>query len=676
MKTPINRPLLPWILGTTLIILAFLAGSRIWALQTELRVQVASRLEEQLQDRVDSWEDNFIALLDDWMEQLSTGRYEPYKRQLQLRHRSKWFDSFYLWKLPTKTTLTNRTEWTPAKLIYPKAATSEESIWMRAHPCIRSAQIFGMTRQYETAQIIQTMMSACATHPAPVRIAAAMEAAKLYDKTGQSPAALEILDRAGYPPERPVKHIMDAGISPFRAVALRNLQANLMKKSGMQEEYLKLLYQTGLELTEMNAPDATNTRQYLVNIIDTLEVNGQTTDATRLKSNLDQINRRIRAWEEVSNRIIPESANLIGNRPRFVFDQYRDTPYLIYYGPTGNDRQGVAIQMDQSRVLANFLKSNRRYGTGLRITDTSGQWVAGTRHEAQASEIQVPFAKSLTHLKVGLSSAFVEKRVSGLNEQWIVPLIVTGFCVLLGFFALAAQIQANRRLQQLVTRQREFTTRVTHELKTPIAGIRIMAENLETGVYTSDVQRAQTARQIITETDRLTKRVDEVLTHTRKPTLATTEPFDMEEICFALVDLWGPRFEQQGVRFSAEIEVAPELIGDGQEVRDAIGCLLDNALKYKDSTLEESWVVLKLSQDGAYAKIEVSDNGLGVPKAMRQRIFDRFQRVEGPNRGKAGGHGLGLAQVAAVARLHNGTIECLPNDEKGACFILRIRGKK
>ena len=123
----------------------------------------------------------------------------------------------------------NRTEWSPAKLIYPKAATAEESIWMRAHPCIRGAQILGMTRQYDTEQIVLTMLNACNQHPPPVRVAAAMEAAKLYDKAGQSPAALQVLEQAGYSPARPMKHLMDTGVSPCRAVSLRDLQANLMQ---------------------------------------------------------------------------------------------------------------------------------------------------------------------------------------------------------------------------------------------------------------------------------------------------------------------------------------------------------------------------------------------------------------------------------------------------------------
>jgi len=115
-------------------------------------------------------------------------------------------------------------------------------------------------------------------------------------------------------------------------------------------------------------------------------------------------------------------------------------------------------------------------------------------------------------------------------------------------------------------------------------------------------------------------------------------------------------------------------VGDANEVRDAIGCLLDNALKYRDTTETNAWVVLRMSFKKPFAIVEVQDNGLGVPKTMRTKIFQRFQRVEGPNRGKSGGHGLGLAQVADVARLHNGSVECAATRQKGALFVLRLPG--
>ena len=99
---------------------------------------------------------------------------------------------------------------------------------------------------------------------------------------------------------------------------------------------------------------------------------------------------------------------------------------------------------------------------------------------------------------------------------------------------------------------------------------------------------------------------------------------------------------------------------------------LSNALKYRDPARPDPQVWLIAAQEGRWLHVDVSDNGLGVPPKMRRSIFQRFVRVEGPNRGPAGGHGLGLAQVAAVARDHGGRPECREGVDGGALFRIRI----
>jgi two-component system sensor histidine kinase AdeS len=77
-----------------------------------------------------------------------------------------------------------------------------------------------------------------------------------------------------------------------------------------------------------------------------------------------------------------------------------------------------------------------------------------------------------------------------------------------------------------------------------------------------------------------------------------------------------------------------------------------------------------------HAIVEVVDNGLGVPPKLRKEIFQEFVRVEGPNRGLAGGHGLGLAQVARTAAAHGGDVVCTEGLDGGARFSLRLAAAK
>ena len=83
-------------------------------------------------------------------------------------------------------------------------------------------------------------------------------------------------------------------------------------------------------------------------------------------------------------------------------------------------------------------------------------------------------------------------------------------------------------------------------------------------------------------------------------------------------------------------------------------------------------VWLALRQDGRYATVEVFDNGIGVPAHKRKAIFERFVRIEGPGRGKQGGHGLGLAFVAQAVLSQRGRVECREATTGGARFIVRL----
>ena len=143
------------------------------------------------------------------------------------------------------------------------------------------------------------------------------------------------------------------------------------------------------------------------------------------------------------------------------------------------------------------------------------------------------------------------------------------------------------------------------------------------------------------------------------------------EAALAAIDQWGPRLEAAGVGFAADLHPTDEVLGDFDALRDALSCLLDNALKYRRED-SSAHVWLKLFQEGRFVELSVTDNGLGVPTDMRRSIFERFVRVEGDNRGRSGGHGLGLSQVAEIARAHRGRVVCEEGIEGGSRFVLRL----
>jgi signal transduction histidine kinase len=354
-----------------------------------------------------------------------------------------------------------------------------------------------------------------------------------------------------------------------------------------------------------------------------------------------------------------------------VVDAYSERPYLLYYGAT--EDYGVAFVLEQGPLVETFLHS--RMGglqSALTLTDSrNDRFVAGAR-SGGAYAITVPFPRSLTHLRVHVRQSAIDAAVGNHEEQWIVPGVIIGVALVLALFMLAAVDRAMQQQVELLERQRAFSTRVTHELKTPLAGIKVMAENLEIGAFRDEAQRRDMARRIVQEADTLTRRVDEVLALAKERQIPSPEPFDIEEIVYLLVEEWGPRFADAGVELSVDVGPVEPVLGDPTAMRDAIACLLDNALKYRNEARQDPKVAVEVNQEGKSVVIAVRDNGIGVPKPMRKRIFDRFVRVEGPHRGKAGGHGLGLHQVREIVAAHHGTVGCAEGIEGGSSFVVRV----
>ena len=107
-------------------------------------------------------------------------------------------------------------------------------------------------------------------------------------------------------------------------------------------------------------------------------------------------------------------------------------------------------------------------------------------------------------------------------------------------------------------------------------------------------------------------------------------------------------------------------------MRDLVGALLDNALKYRRDDEPDPWVAVSLTHKNAEAILTVRDNGMGVPANMRNAIFQPFVRVEGPHRGRAGGHGLGLSQVLETVTRHAGSIRYEDSSGGGAQSVVRL----
>jgi len=223
---------------------------------------------------------------------------------------------------------------------------------------------------------------------------------------------------------------------------------------------------------------------------------------------------------------------------------------------------------------------------------------------------------------------------------------------------------AAARIEQLVGSHKSLLANASHELRSPLARIRMGLALLDGGGDPQPVRRE--IERNITELDQL---VEEILLASRldapNADIGTLEPVDLtglvaEECARADAELLATADSQPVV-----VQGVPRLL------RRLVRNLLENARRYSDG---EVTVDLRASPHGA--RLQVCDQGPGVPAEQRERIFEPFYRLPGASE-RAGGVGLGLALVRSIAQRHGGSVRCAdPPQGRGACFVVDLPGRR
>lgn len=222
--------------------------------------------------------------------------------------------------------------------------------------------------------------------------------------------------------------------------------------------------------------------------------------------------------------------------------------------------------------------------------------------------------------------------------------------------ALLQTVRAVRQSAQLASMKSEFVSAVTHELKTPLALIRLVADTLAKGRYSSPEVIQEYARLLSQETSRLGQSIDNLLTYARytdaaKPNGAALAPLDAADLVEDAVERFRPALTDG--HFQLTVDVArdlPRIAVDGAAITQVIEILIDNAIKYSRGTHE---IAITGRATKGQVAITVADRGVGIHEQDLARVFDRFYR--GRN-AKESGSGLGLAIARRILQHHGGDI--------------------
>lgn len=269
----------------------------------------------------------------------------------------------------------------------------------------------------------------------------------------------------------------------------------------------------------------------------------------------------------------------------------------------------------------------------------------------------IPAALSLT---IGiLALAFWEQPFDIVLGVLILTFAVTAMAG--GILALAFL----KRSARLAEMQADFVANVTHELRTPLAGIRLLVETLEKGRANTPDQLAIVVKRLGVEEQRLEDLIDRIL-HWRKLQLGAPGPrswLDTGAVVREAVEL----ASGGNVVVTKIDDDLPTLYGDHEGLIGAIRNLVENAIKFGG---EDGPVEVRAFSDGDHAVFEVSDQGPGIPPRERKKIFEPFYRI--PAYRHLRGTGLGLAIVRRVVLRHEAELEIDDHDGKGTIVRLKF----
>ena len=228
------------------------------------------------------------------------------------------------------------------------------------------------------------------------------------------------------------------------------------------------------------------------------------------------------------------------------------------------------------------------------------------------------------------------------------------------------------RIEEAFAKTRRFTSDASHELRTPLTALRIVGEGALRDRLDAEACRDAIA-SMLEECDRLTRLVDGLLLLSREDAdayRARFARFDLAELAREVVGVLRVLAEERGQRI--ETDLAPGILvhGERTSLRQAVFNLVDNAIKYTPAggriRVGAGW-----SPEDC-GTIEVSGSGPGIAVEHRQRIFERFYRIDEDRNRATGGSGLGLSIARWAAELHGGRIDLATEEGKGSTFAVRI----
>jgi two-component system, OmpR family, sensor histidine kinase BaeS len=314
-----------------------------------------------------------------------------------------------------------------------------------------------------------------------------------------------------------------------------------------------------------------------------------------------------------------------------------------------------------------------------RALDFAGQvnttlWLAALVAALLAAGFAAFFSRRLTRPLAGLTAA--SARMAGGDYAARVKVHAPEELERLGssFNEMAAALQSDvRKLREQERLRRELVANVSHELATPLTAIQGFTEALLDDVVEDPEARTETTRLIAREAARLKRLVDqlrEVTLYDSGAQALQRAPVPLPSLVNETLAVLTPEIEHKAITASTTLaDDLPPVLVDGDHLTEILLNLLDNALRH---TPEGGRIEVTGTRDGNSVHLSIADSGPGIPPEDRERVFERFYRVDPSRSAATGGSGLGLAIVRSLVEAHGGTIAVDERPGGGARFTLTL----
>ena len=362
------------------------------------------------------------------------------------------------------------------------------------------------------------------------------------------------------------------------------------------------------------------------------------------------------------------------------YDYTEDRGFLLVWSPAADQSEtwyGAAIRAERIgewlKPLLTPLFEGLQFGVTLRDNRQQPLWT-GAGSGAPVGRWER--LRSVPEWELGFVAPPEAAGIDPRRILWYGFILLPLVMLIVGIAAAARVVRRELELGQM---QSDFIAAVSHEFKSPLTSIRLLAERIAGRRHSSPESIDEYCRSIDSETGRLERLVNRLLEWQQIEAgrkRYRLEPGSLTEVARSAVELFRPQADTKGISLGMTTAGdIPSIRFDRAAMTDVLENLIDNAIKYSSSG---GRISVELHADDVQVTVEVSDEGIGVDPDDLPRIFEKFYRGSRGNQEDVRGTGLGLALVKAALDAHGGKVELKSPPGKGSRFILTlpIRGEE